>query len=136
MAVLENAKQETFAQNLAKGMSQRQAYLAAFPSAKNWKPETVDNKAYKLANSDEILARCNELKEASACNAILDRQERMIILSNFALNEELFPKARMQAIDLLNKMDGDYVQKISAVVSAPVSETVAKVAEILGEVDE
>lgn len=131
MAVLENSKYEAFAQNLANGMSQRQAYRAAFPSSQGWKDTTVDAKACTLAKTDAVQERLTEIKEASASAMILDRQSRMIILSEIATNTELFPKARMQAIDILNKMSGDYTQRIEAVVSSDISATAAQVARIL-----
>ena len=57
-------KQEQYCKNRAiKRMSQRKAYIDAFPSAKNWKPETVDNKAYILERGSEILARIKELQD-------------------------------------------------------------------------
>ena len=43
MKPLENARHEAYIQYLIGGMSQRQAYLTAFPNAKKWKPETVDS---------------------------------------------------------------------------------------------
>lgn len=133
MPALKNAKHEAFVQALLSGKSQRVAYREAFPNAENQKDETVDNKACKLANTDEISTRLQELQEASANDLILDRQGRMIILTQIALDEELIPKPRMQAIDLLNKMDGQYVQKIEATVSGDLSETAKQIAEILDE---
>ena len=54
-------KEERFCQNLeVKRMSQRQAYLDAYPSAKEWKPETVDTKACLLAK--KVLDRRKELR--------------------------------------------------------------------------
>lgn len=44
-------------------MSQRKAYIDAFPSAKNWQPETVDTKACVLEREDKILARIKELQD-------------------------------------------------------------------------
>ena len=58
-------KQERFCQNLEiKRMSQRKAYLDAYPAAKKWKDAAVDVKACNLANDDKILVRRKELREA------------------------------------------------------------------------
>ena len=57
-----NVRQEQFVQELAKGKTQRQAYLLAYPSSKKWKPETVDVKASLLANQDKVLVRLEELR--------------------------------------------------------------------------
>lgn len=131
MSVLENAKQEKFVQNLLNGMSQRQAYLDAFPSAKKWKPETVDTRASELANKCEILARLQELKDAAADAAILRRTSKMVILSHMITDPDTTDKTKLSAIDILNKMDGDYVKRIEATLSTPISDTAAKVAAIL-----
>ena len=74
-----------------------------------------------------------ELKDAAANDAIINRQERMIILSDIATDVEMHPKQRMQAIDILNKMDGDYVKRVEATVSGDLTAAAAKVAAILNE---
>lgn len=133
MAAIADSKREKFAQLLSEGLSQRQAYLQAYPAAKKWKPETVDNRACKLAHEDEIVTRCEELKNASASDAILSRQGRMKILTEIATDKAQLPKPRMQAIDILNKMDGEYVKKIEATVSTSLSDVASKVDDILNE---
>ena len=59
------AKQERFCQNLEiKKMSQRQAYIDAYPTAQTWKPKTVDETACRLVNENhKIVARLKELRE-------------------------------------------------------------------------
>lgn len=59
------AKQERFCQNLEiKKMSQRQAYLDAYPKAKTWQPTTVDEAACRLVNGNcKISARLKELRD-------------------------------------------------------------------------
>lgn len=133
MPALENSRQERYAQNLLQGMSQRDAYRDAFPSSQKWKDTTVDAKASALASQPEIQDRLQELKDAAANDAIINRQERMIILSNIATDVEMHPKQRMQAIDILNKMDGDYVKRVEATVSGDLTAAAAKVAAILNE---
>lgn len=57
------AKEELFCQNLeVKKLSQRKAYLDAYPNSKRWQPKTVDERACRLARSDKILARREELR--------------------------------------------------------------------------
>lgn len=57
-------KQEQYCKNRAlKKMSQRKAYIDAYPNATEWKPATVDNKAYALEREHEILARIKELQD-------------------------------------------------------------------------
>ena len=133
MPALTNSRQERYAQNLLQGMSQRDAYRDAFPSSVKWKDTTVDVKASALASQPEIQDRLQELKDAAASKAVINRQERMIILSNIATDVEMHPKQRMQAIDILNKMDGDYVKRVEATVSGDLTAAAAKVAAILDE---
>lgn len=57
------AKEELFCQNLeVKKMSQRVAYWDAYPNSKNWQPKTVDERACRLARSDKIIARREEIR--------------------------------------------------------------------------
>ncbi len=112
MAILENAKHEKFVQCLIQGMSQRKAYRMAFPSAERWKDGTVDNRASELSGESEILGRYRELQEEAKDKAIMKRKDRMIVLSEIASDEREKSDSRIKAIDTLNKMDGDYINKV------------------------
>ena len=131
MAVLNSPKREKFAQNIAQGMSQRAAYRDAFPNSAKWKDNTVDAKACALNATPDVSARVTELKEAAASAAVLTRMERMVMLTNVAINEEEPTKIRLQAVDILNKMDGDYTKKIE--IAGDTSGISAKVSAILAE---
>lgn len=113
IAVLENARHEKFAQCLFSGMSQRKAYLEAFPNARRCKDETIDNKASKLYNTDEVRARLNELKIDSANKAILSVVDRKIVLSDIATDADAKTSDRINAIDKLNKMEGIYEKVVN-----------------------
>ena len=53
--------QETFVQELLKGSTQRQAYLKAYPSKKNWKETSLDSNASTLFKNKKIgRASCRE----------------------------------------------------------------------------
>ena len=54
-------KQELFVQGIISGLSQRQAYRQAYPSAKKWRDNVVDNKASELLKNGEVLVRYREL---------------------------------------------------------------------------
>jgi hypothetical protein len=113
MGVLANVRHETFAQELAKGMSQRKAYRVAFPSSLKWKDETVDSKASALAKNDKVLARVTELKDVSSSKAIKTAIERKEWLSSI-IDGENDINVKLRACDLLNKMDGEYITKVEA----------------------
>ncbi|MDT2832262.1 terminase [Vagococcus carniphilus] len=105
MPILDNIKHETFVQCLLKGMSQRQSYLEAYSNSKKWKNTTVDNKASKLANTSEVLARLQELQERSENQAIASVTRRKMILTEILEDEEEKANDRIKAIDSLNKME-------------------------------
>lgn len=113
MAELENARNENFAKYMAQGMSQRQAYKAAFPSANRWKDETIDNKASALYRTNEISARIAEIQKAATSETVMSITERKETLSEVARDKKEKTKDRLSAIDILNKMDNAYEQNIN-----------------------
>lgn len=57
-------KQEQYCKNRAiKKLSQRQAYLDAYPNSQEWQPETVDARACELEKESKILVRLKELRD-------------------------------------------------------------------------
>lgn len=123
-------KQEKFVQNLIQGMSQREAYKNSY-NAEKMKDETIDNKASKLFQKDEVRARYYELLEKLEDEAIMDAQERMKWLTSVVkgtTQEEVLVEladgtqvkkrlpakldTKLKALDQLNKMSGEYVTKV------------------------
>ena len=111
---------EKYCQNRISGMTQRQAYLDAFPQSKRWKPETVDKRASELEQEREVSGRlaqlqeeANRLAEQSAEKACLTRARKRQILMQLATDEDASYSDRCRAIDLDNKMEGEYVEKVS-----------------------
>lgn len=123
-------KQEKFVQNLIQGMTQREAYKNSY-NAEKMKDETIDNKASKLFQKDEVRARYEELLGKLEDKAIMDAQERMKWLSNVVrgtTQEEVLIElgdgtevkkkvpakldTRLKALDQLNKMSGEYTTNI------------------------
>ena len=117
MGVLSNAKNEKFAQGIFEGLSQRKAYRAAFPSSANWKDGTVDNRASELYNTDEILGRIRELQKEAADDSILSVIDRKKWLSELIESFDEKTENKLKALDLLNKMDGEYTTKVEATVN-------------------
>ncbi|KKK86818.1 hypothetical protein LCGC14_2759440 [marine sediment metagenome] len=56
-------KQETFTQNLFKGMYQRDAYIDAYHP--KYKLCTIDGNASRLAHNEQVLARWEELRQVA-----------------------------------------------------------------------
>ena len=112
MAELKNARHEKYAQGLAKGLSQRTAYRAAFPKSVNWKDETVDKRASELKKHGAVLGRLRELAEQSQSDTIMSAKERKEWLSNVIRNDAEETRDRLKAVDIMNRMEGEYVEKI------------------------
>lgn len=142
MGALENARHEKFAQELVQGTSQRKAYRVAFPKSVKWKDETVDSKASVLAKNDKVLERVKELQDEISSKAIMTAQERLEFLSGIVkdINQEKIVietetgkkefevpanlDKKMKAIDLMNKMQGEYVTKIEGSVSVKLEDLI------------
>ncbi len=128
-------KQEKFVQNLVKGMSQREAYKNSY-NASNMKDETIDSKASHLFKEDKIRIRYEELIKKADDEAIMSARERKKWLTrvingeteeniviefktdeagNIKKIEQSVPsklKTRLMALDVLNKMDGEYTSRV------------------------
>lgn len=70
-----NPRHEKYCRERVAGKTQRQAMLAAWPDLSRWKPEAVDNKAYKLEAKDEVKTRIARLKRIAAQGATTTRAE-------------------------------------------------------------
>lgn len=75
-------KQERFVQELIKGNSQREAYKIAY-DAENMKDNTIDRKAYEIANKDYVKARIDELRGKIVAKA----EEKAIFTVESILND-------------------------------------------------
>lgn len=123
-------KQEKFVQNLIKGMSQREAYKNSY-DAKNMKDETIDTRACELFKNSKIKARYEELLKRLEDKAIMSAEERMkwlskVIKADIKVEREYdnevkeydpYMSDRLKAMDILNKMDGQYTTKIEGNIS-------------------
>lgn len=104
-------KQEKYVQNLLQGMSQRDAFKGAY-NAKNMSDKTIDNKASKLFKQTEIRARYEELLAELKKMAVMSAYEKRVLLRNMAFNPQNSSADRIRAIDVDNKMAGEYTTKI------------------------
>lgn len=106
-------KQEQYCKNRAlKKMSQRKAYIDAFPKAKEWKPATVDTRAWELEKKSEIIERLkelqDELKEEILKEAAWTRQDALTEL------KKLIERANKE-MDITESMSGP---NVSAIINA------------------
>jgi len=100
-------KQESFAQNIADGMTQADAYRAAYDCAPTTKPETIQKRACELMADGVISGRVQELREMLTEKALWSREDSVNVLKSIA-NDEMNakPAERVSAVKELNAMHG------------------------------
>lgn len=107
-------QQEKFAQAIAlEDMNQADAYRSAY-NTNRMTDKSIWEKASELASNVKVTARIAELRKECMTPKVMDAQKRREKLTVLAESED--PNVAMKAIDLLNRMDGEYVQKIAAEV--------------------
>ena len=79
--------------------------------------------AAKLLGNARVQQRIAELRREMDSHKIMDAAERRELLTQFARDEETGKADRLKAMDLLNKMDGVYINKtqISGGDGAPIT---------------
>ena len=104
-------KQETFVQNIIQGMNQADAYRSAY-SCKNMSDNAIYVNASKLAADAKVALRLKELRDELAKPSIMTAQERLEWLTERIEDDEVDINAKLKAIDIMNKMQGEYVTKV------------------------
>lgn len=108
------AKQENFAQAVAvDGMNYSEAYRTCYKTDR-MSDKSIWDASSKLAGHPEVAQRIAELKMNIVTPKVMTAQKRAEKLTELAESED--PNVAMKAIDLLNKMTGEYVQKVQAEV--------------------
>lgn len=128
------AKQEKFAQCIIEGMSQADAYRSAY-STKRMADKTIWENASRLMNDSKVKARVQELRDQLAKPSIMTAQERLEYLTRVIKGEECEEsyewqdgervtcqapapiKTRLQAVDIMNKMQGEYLTRVEGSVN-------------------
>lgn len=141
MAIILTIKREKYVLNLINGMSQREAYKSAF-DAKNMKDATIDKRASELFQKGEVKGRYDELLKEIKNKSIMTAEERQIWLSKVIkgeikdtyhyffdgeyIEDEREPdiNSKIKALDTLNKMTGEYVQKVKVGTDKPFEVTI------------
>lgn len=101
-------KQEKFAQCIADGMTQADAYRAAFNVSPDSKPETAQKRACELMANGEIAGRVAELRERLSDVSLWRRVDSVLVLSDIAKGNDpdAKPSDRVSAVKELNAMHG------------------------------
>ena len=114
------AKQEKFVNCIIEGMSQADAYRSAYNTSR-MTDKTIHESASRLVNDSKVSARLQELREQLSSKSIMTAQQRMEWLTQLINNPEEGTTDRLRAIDIMNKMQGEYVQKVEANVQNEVT---------------
>lgn len=113
-------KQEAFVQKIIEGYNQADAYRLAYPDQK-MSDKTIWEAASRLMAKDKVVARIKELRDMMANQSIMSAQERLEWLTGLIKDAETDVNAKLKAADIMNKMQGDYTQKIVADVESEVT---------------
>ena len=113
--------QENFCMEFVRCGNATEAYKNA-----GYKPRSdkvAGTAAARLLGNVGIQKRIEELRREIDSHKIMDAAERRELLTQFARDEETAKPDRLKAMDLLNKMDGVYINKtqISGVDGAPIT---------------
>ena len=101
--------QERFCIEFVKSGNATEAYKAAGYKVSNDRSAAAC--AAALLRKSNISKRLEELREKISSSKIMDAQERRELMTKIAKNKKTLNTDRLKAIDLLNKMDGVYINK-------------------------
>lgn len=109
------AKQEVFAQKIAEGMNQADAYRSAY-NTKRMSDNAIYREASLLLDNPKVTQRLREIRDINARPSIMSAQKRKEWLTEVINDPDVDINARLKASDQLNRMEGEYVQKVEAEV--------------------
>lgn len=113
------AKQELFVNKIIEGMSQADAYRAAY-STKNMNDKTIHEAASRLASDSKVSARLAELRGQLTKETIMSAEKRLEWLTGVITGAHMTAD-KLRAVDIMNKMQGEYTQKVEASVTNEVT---------------
>lgn len=104
-------KQEKFCNAIVSGMTAKDAYYAAYNTKCGAK--TAYTEATRLLSKESIQKHIEELRKPLEHHAITvatsDREKKRSFLWNVINDSEQDMNNRLRAVDLLNKMDSEYI---------------------------
>lgn len=116
--------QERYVRELLEGKSQRQAYIAAYPKAANWKPEIVDSKASTLFANGKVRERYDELQAKAVSSKILTCIELKEFFTKVINSAEEKTTDRLKAAELLGKTQAMFTDKVQVTDMPVINEDV------------
>ena len=112
--------QEEFVKRVAEGMSYADAYRTAYPKQR-MSDKTIWEAASRLMKNDKVVARLKELRDLSAKETIMSAQKRLEWLTGLIEDNDVSIGDKLKAADIMNKMQGEYTQKVQAEVTNAVN---------------
>lgn len=93
-------KQQIFVNEIAKGNTQRQACIIAYPKAKNWTQNTIDVRASQLMGNTVIQEELQKINNIDNTEALWTRQKVINIITELIENkkEEIKENSRLTEI--------------------------------------
>ena len=102
-------KQEKFCQCIVSGMTGKDSYYAAYDTTCN--ENTASREAMKLLERDDVQERLSELRKPlenhARTVALTEREKKRAVL--WEIIETGDNAAKCRALDILNKMDAEYI---------------------------
>lgn len=123
-----NMRQRRFAEHYVRTGNIVQSAIAAGYSEKY-----ANGLGHKLLENMGVAALIRELSDKIKDENILAAKDRQVILSDLARNDENDPVDRIRAIDTLNKMTGEYLNKIE--LSGSVETETSRLAELVAQMN-
>ena len=105
------ANQEAFVKNIIEGMNQADAYRSAYPKQK-MSDKSVWETASKLMKNPKVVSRLTELRNELAKPSIMTAQQRLEWLTDLISDAITPTEHKLRAVDIMNKMQGEYVTKV------------------------
>ncbi|MCC8065206.1 MAG: terminase small subunit [Clostridiales bacterium] len=105
-------RQQRFAEYYAESGNAAQSAIKA-----GYSEQYANGRAYELLENVGIASYIQAISAKNRQERILSAVERQELLSDLARDGSLEPKDRINAIDKLNKMTGEYTLKVDAAVN-------------------
>jgi len=99
------AKQEAFAQAIASGLNQSDAYRSAY-SAGKMKDNSINVNASKMASDAKVALRVATLREELANKSLWTREQSVAVLAGVVGDVEARHGDKISAVKVLNDMQG------------------------------
>ena len=95
--------------------------ITAAYAAKNMSDKTIHEAASRLVADSKVSARLAELRKQTTKETIMSAQKRLEWLTGLIEDKDVSIGDKLRAADIMNKMQGEYIQKVEAAVTNAVN---------------